>query len=97
MQATFNLRVQSDVNRILAYYEMQSDLELADAFFDEFKVKVRLALENPKRYPIYAKSFRKARLNRFPYHFLYRQTSAGIRVFVVRHNRRHPHTGMNRR
>ena len=33
----------------------------------------------------------------FPYHFLYRETSYGIRISVLRHDKRRPDFGMRRR
>jgi hypothetical protein len=36
-------------------------------------------------------------LKRFPYHFLFREISGGIRITVVRHHRQHPARGLEER
>jgi plasmid stabilization system protein ParE len=40
---------------------------------------------------------RRANLQRFPYHFLYRILSDHIRVLAVRHHRQSPQFGLQRR
>jgi len=66
----------------------------------EFKTELRrliaVAAANPRRYHLTKPGFHRANLNRFPYHFIYRELADGIRVTLVRHHRRHPEFGMKR-
>jgi hypothetical protein len=41
--------------------------------------------------------FHRANLEQFPYHFIYREIPEGIRVTLLRHHRRHPEFGMERK
>jgi len=66
-------KVQRDLDNILAHYEAQSGSELADAFFNEFEVKIAMVLRNPKAVHYFEMPCRRVNLDRFPYHFLYRE------------------------
>lgn len=95
----FHPLVQRDLLSVLGYYEEESGLELADRFFDAFLAIIDLAEANPRRYhPVEGSPhFRRAPIPRFPFHFIYRETAYGIRVSVLRHDKRHPAFGMRRR
>lgn len=97
MITTFHRRIKNDLKSIVSYYQAQSGPELADALIVEFNAKVKDALDNPKRFALYKGDVRRVNLNRFPYHFLYFEIDSGIQVLVVRHNSRHPLTGLERR
>ncbi len=88
--------VYSDIDAIMSYYEEESGTELADAFYDELRLKMQLATSHQERYTVVTKDLRPTNLSRFPYHFLFRQVQGGIRILVVRHHRRCPDTGMGR-
>jgi len=89
--------VPNDVREILLYYETASGKELASEFYNELLAHIRETAENPKRHHLYAKGLRRANLNRFPYHFLYRARTDAIYILVVRHEKRDPKYGMRRR
>ena len=55
-----------------------------------------VAAAKPGRYHLIKPGFRRANLKRFPYHFIYRELTDGIRVTLVRHHRRVPSFGMER-
>lgn len=97
MNVILNRSVSKDVRDILRYYEAVSGHELASEFFNELMVHIHKASENPERHHVYAKGLRRANLERFPYHFLYRTRKDAIYVLVVRHEKRDPMFGMRRR
>ncbi len=98
-EVIFHRLVQKDVTGIRRYYIEEAGDELADRFYDRFMEITLKALADPRRYhPIEeGHSVRRAPLNGFPYHFLYRETSFGIRVLVLRHDKRHWSHGMHRK
>ena len=95
MNVRFHRRVQTDLNQVLKqYYEVSESL--GDDFFKGFQTGVRKALENPKFFHFDASGLRRCNLDRFPYHFLYDLRGGFIRIWVVRHNHRHPAFGLRR-
>ncbi len=93
----FHRLVQRDVREILSYYTREASASVGDRFFQEFLAVVDKALENPKSYHRISSILRRANVPGFPYHFLYREIDHGIRVLVLRHDRRHPSYGLMRR
>ena len=94
MNLIYHRRVQGDVSAVLDYYDEVGGSGLGDAFFDEFMAYVALALENPNRFHPIEGDLRRANLERFPYHFLYRIHGDTVRILVVRHNHRDPNYGL---
>lgn len=92
----FHRLVQRDMDGILRYYREEASTSVADRFFDVFLHVVAKAVENPMGFPPASDSLRRANLPGFPYHFLYREMSGGIRLLVLRHDRRHPAFGLKR-
>lgn len=90
--------VRRDLGSILNYYEREAGDALADRFFDTFMESVKDAESHPERFHPAAEGspFRRARIPGFPHHFLFRETSYGIRVSVVRHDKRRPDFGTRR-
>jgi toxin ParE1/3/4 len=97
MRLIYHRSVQGDVSAVLDYYDEVGGPGLGDAFFDEFMVHVVLALENPSRFHPVEGDLRRANLERFPFHFLYRIHGDTIRILVVRHHHREPRHGLKRR
>lgn len=97
MNLIYHRSVQSDVSAVLNYYDEAGGPELGDAFFDEFMVFTALVLENPVRFHPISGDLRRANLNRFPYHFLYRIQGDTIRILVVRYHHRDPSHGLKRK
>lgn len=96
-RVVFHQLVQRDMDAILRYYEEEASAAVADRFFTTFLRIVDRAAGNPRYFHPMEAPYRRANLPGFPYHFLYRETSDGIRVLVLRHDRRHPSFGMRRR
>ena len=95
-QVIFHRLVQRDMDGILRYYREEASISVADRFFETFICFVERALANPKGFHPAPEELHRANLPGFPYHFLYREMPHGIRVLVLRHDRRHPSFGLKR-
>lgn len=80
----------------MEYYERVATASLADDFYQELRRLMQVAAARPESFSIRQNGLRRANLQRFPYHFLYRIADDTVRVLVVRHNRRHPSAGTHR-
>lgn len=96
-RVVFHRLVQSDMDAVLRYYHDEASATVAERFFATFLQIVDQAAENPRFFHPLKPPFRRANLPGFPYHFLYRETADGIRILVLRHDRRHPSFGLKRR
>ena len=99
MTLEFHPAVQRDINEALDYYEAEGGLHLADRFEAEFRICIAAVKVGPTRFPFYQRSnsYRRIRLKSFPFLIIYRETTIGIRVILLKHERRHPRFGMERR
>jgi plasmid stabilization system protein ParE len=97
MPLVFHPRVQSDINAIVQYYEFQGGTSLADRFFDEFEKTILLIHEQPTRFHYFRDDVRRANLETFPYHILYRVVLGVVRILVVRHGAKRPMNKIYRR
>jgi plasmid stabilization system protein ParE len=97
MRVHLHRSVHADVSEIMDYYERVAGPNLADDFYEELRRLIIRAADQPLRFRIQERDFRRANLTRFPYHFLFRLKADGIRVLVVRHNSRHPSFGLQRK
>lgn len=79
------------------HYEAAGSPELADEFYAELFALIKKAAQLPGRFRIIERDIRRANLKRFPYHFLFRVLPDHVRILVVRHHRREPTLGMERR
>ena len=93
----FQRLVQRDMNEILRYYLSEAGEIVADRFYHTFLQVADHALENPEHFHPVSPCLRRAPVPGFPYHFLYRSTNHGIRILVLRHDRRHPTFGLRRK
>ena len=98
-RAFFNRLVQQDMNELCHYYREEAGETLADRFFDVALLVIEKATANPRHFhPLENQPLlRRAPVEGFPYHFLYREIPEGIRVLVLRHDRRHWDYGIRRR
>jgi plasmid stabilization system protein ParE len=87
--------VAGDVRSALRYYREISPA-LGAAFREELQREIATAARKPLQYHL-VEEFRRLNLRRFPYHVLFQPMADGIRVMLVRHNRRHPSFGLPRR
>jgi plasmid stabilization system protein ParE len=97
MKFTLHPRVQRDLRAALAYYEEEGGAELADRFFLEAEAVVEGVRRNPQASHFVAEGLRRASFQSFPYHFIYEESPAKVRILVLRHDKRHPDYGLRRR
>ena len=95
MRVEYHPDVAQDVAEALWYYDAVSQ-RLGNEFVKELRRMVAVAAEQPQRFHLVKPEFHRANLRQFPYHFVYRELSDGVRVTLVRHHRRHPSFGMER-
>lgn len=93
----FQRLVQRDMNEILRYYQNEVGEVVADRFYHTFLQVAERALGNPQYFHPVSDLLRRAPIPGFPYHFLYRNISNGIRILVLRHDQRHPSFGLRRK
>ena len=97
MALIFHRLVQKDLRVALRYYEEEGGLVLADQFFVEFDALVVEVDRAPRKFHPASHGLRRANMPRFPYHLLFREGVAGVRVLVLRHHRRRPAFGVDRK
>ena len=92
----FHRLIKKDLDQILEYYIREGGDALADRFFEDAEALVKQIANNPKRFHLCNKRFRRANFRNFPFHFLYEETTKGIKVTVLRHHQRNPKFGLQR-
>lgn len=97
MNLVYHRSVRHDVSAVIAYYDRVGGSALGDAFFAELNEQIQAVRLNPSSFHRVSGELRRANLHRFPYHVLFRWVGDTIRVLVVRHHRRHPDHGLERR
>jgi toxin ParE2 len=97
MALIFHPRIQQDLNEILGYYENEAGPKLADQFYATFIATAQKAHHLPEHYHPTSPVLRRANLKNFPYHFLYKITPTGIRVLVLKQDKRYPNYGLRRK
>jgi len=97
MRLVLHPKVYADVHTIMEYYERVGGPELADDFYTELRKFMLEAAERPETFSIRETDLRRTNLHRFPYHFLFRIAGGTVRILVVRHHRRRPSMGRERR
>jgi toxin ParE1/3/4 len=97
MRIEYHPAVASDLEEIRDYYEGTSE-RLGRDFVDEFERHVLLIAARPERWMVVRSDVRRALMKRFPYLIHFRRLpDETIRVTVVKHQRRHPSYGLDRR
>jgi plasmid stabilization system protein ParE len=97
MRLVLHPEIYSDIAQVMEYYEHVASADLADEFYAELQQLMREAAKRPEAFAICERDIRRANLRRFPYHFLFRMTRDAVRILVVRHHRREPSLGTERR
>jgi plasmid stabilization system protein ParE len=96
MEVKYHPLVRHDVLEAARKYHDISP-RLAEEFDEELKATIARAADHPLRFHPADRGFRRANLKRFPYHFLYDAQPNFIRIMIVRHHKRHPAFGLDRR
>ena len=97
LRVVFHPKVFSVVAATLNYYERVAGIQLADDFYEEFRLFVQDASSESEKYNIRRGNYRRVNLKRFPFNFLFRVQEDAIRILVVRHHARRPTFGTKRR
>lgn len=99
MRLEYHPHVQADLLEALSYYEAQAGGQVADRFEAEFRAAVTAIVAAPTRFPHYLQSdrLRRIRLASFPFLVVYRADATAVRVLLLKHERRAPGFGAERR
>ncbi len=80
----------------IAYFESKR-AGLGASYFAEFEIIMGTVCEAPHRYPIEKQpDVRRARMKRFPFTVLFRESSGSVQVLAVAHNRLRPQYRLGR-
>ena len=98
MNLRFHPAVQRDLNEVLDYYSERS-LTAADRIWDALHEHLAEIAENPDHFGFIhqTRGLRRVRMRKFPYLIIFYQTRDGVKITCVKHEKRHPHRGMQRR
>jgi plasmid stabilization system protein ParE len=93
---TIHREAEGDLAAAVRHYRSEAGVGVARRFLAEFERVARLLEDNPRLGTPGESGRRGFPLAVFPYTIIYRQTESGIRVLVVRHQRRDPDFGAQR-
>ena len=97
MMVEYHPAVEAELRDIQQYYDDRSP-GLGAQFLDDFERQVLALAATPQRWMVVAGDTRRCLMRRFPYIIYFRQLQEqGIRITVVKHQRRHPSLGRERR
>jgi hypothetical protein len=96
VEVIYHPLVKRDMAEALKYYDSIAT-KLADEFEAELKALIENTAKNPLRHHLAGPGFRRANCARFPYHMLYEIHACGLRIMLIRHNKRHPNYGLKRK
>ena len=97
MRIEYHPAVAVELEEIRDYYEMKST-GLGRDFVNEFEQQLFRISAMPSRWMCVRDDLRRALMKRFPYVVYFREVNGdAIRVTVVKHERRHPSFGIDRR
>ena len=98
MKIEFHPLVDKDWNEIMDYYEAISP-RTASKFDAQLTALLAEMAAHPTKFSRYLGStiFRRARLKDFPHLVIFRLIPGGIRVTLIKHEKRHPRFGTRRK
>ena len=96
MRVIYDRRIQNDLRAAISYYDAEGGPALGDRFFAEAEQAIVRVIARPQAFHFAAPGLRRVALRSFPYHFLYEEKSASLRILVLRHDKRHPNFGLRR-
>ena len=97
MRVEYHPAVENELREIRDYYEQRSP-GLGAAFIDEFERQILKLKAAPERWMVVEKDVRRCLMRRFPYIVYFRQVATvRIRITAVKHQRRHPQYGRDRK
>lgn len=97
MRVHYHPAVEAELREIQRYYEDRCP-GLGVQFLDEFERQVLALAATPERWMVVTADIRRCLMRRFPYLIYFRRAGAdSIRITLVKHQRRHPQFGRDRR
>lgn len=97
MKVQYHPSLKSELKEVRNYYETCSH-GLGGEFVEEFEKEVLKIAAMPERWMTVKDDIRRCLMRRFPYVIYFRITDTGIvRITVVKHVRRHPGRGLDRK
>jgi plasmid stabilization system protein ParE len=87
---TIHRDAEADLAAAVRHYKSEAGVGVAKRLLSEFERVARLLEDNPRLGTPGDSGRRGFPLAVFPYTIIYRQTETGIRILVVRHQRRDP-------
>ena len=97
MRIEYHPAIEGELAEIRDYYNERSR-NLGEDFINEFERQVLRIAAMPSRWMVVRGDTQRALMKRFPYLILFRVVNdTVIRITVIKHERRHPAYGMNRR
>ena len=97
MKVEYHPAVEGELGELRDFYESRS-LGLGAEFIEAFDQQVLKIAAMPERWMVARGDTRRALMRRFPYVIYFRIVRGDtIRITVVKHERRHPAYGMDRR
>jgi hypothetical protein len=96
MQVIRHPKLAADIREIAIHYGEVSERVLS-SFWTELELLLASIQRNPRRHHFDVCGLRRANFQKFPYHLLYEVGEDIIFLVVLRHDRRHPDFGINRR
>jgi plasmid stabilization system protein ParE len=93
---TIHREAENDLAAAVRHYRSEAGVGVARRFLAEFERVARLLEDNPRLGTPSDEGRRSFPLAVFPYTIIYRPTDSGIRILVVRHQRRDPGVGAER-
>ena len=97
MRIEYHPAIESELREIIEYYNECSQ-GLGAEFLDEFERQILKVTSMPTRWMIVEDGIRRSLMRRFPYVIYFRILKNDVlRVTVIKHQRRHPDYGQDRR
>lgn len=97
MKIEYHPSIHTELEEVRDYYESQSR-GLGQDFVNEFERQILKVAAMPERWMIVHGDLRRSLMKRFPYVIFFRMVNnGGIRVTVLKHEKRHPSFGMRRK
>ena len=97
MKVVYHPAIELELRQIIHFYEERSR-GLGIQFLDEFEKQIFSIASMPTRWSIVEADIRRSLMNRFPYVLYFRVVDDNVlRVTVVKHQRRHPDHGLQRK
>jgi plasmid stabilization system protein ParE len=96
MQIIRHPKLADDIREATRHYAAISERVLS-SFWGELDSVMAAVERNPRSHHFDSCGMRRANFRKFPYHLLYEVEEDTIFLVVLRHDRRYPHYGVDRR